>query len=262
MDAGKLVPDDLVVGIVKERLLQPDAARASSSTAFPRTIPQAEKLDEALRRSRQGARRGHLARGADRDARRAHLRPAELPEDGSVYHVVQNPPRRDGLLRPVRRRAGPARGRQARERPHPAAGLRGRRRPRSRLLRPEAGCSHVVDGVGAPEGIEAAVVQAVAPALELSRRMAVEIKSAPRDRAHAARRPHRRRDPRRARGGRGARGHHLGARSARRAPHRGEGGQAGLQGLPRLPGRALRLASTTRWCTASPAGAGSSPRAT
>ncbi|HEY1416385.1 MAG TPA: nucleoside monophosphate kinase, partial [Myxococcaceae bacterium] len=48
MAAGKLVPDDLVVGIVRDRLLQPDAAPGFILDGFPRTIPQAEKLEQAL----------------------------------------------------------------------------------------------------------------------------------------------------------------------------------------------------------------------
>src|SRR5689334_22568921 len=48
MAAGKLVPDDLVVGIVLDRLLQPDAVRGFILDGFPRTIPQAEKLEQAL----------------------------------------------------------------------------------------------------------------------------------------------------------------------------------------------------------------------
>lgn len=48
MAAGKLVPDGLVVGIVEERLRQPDCATGFLLDGFPRTIPQAEALDRAL----------------------------------------------------------------------------------------------------------------------------------------------------------------------------------------------------------------------
>jgi len=48
MDAGELVPDAVVIGIVKDRLQEPDTARGFLMDGFPRTIPQAEALDEAL----------------------------------------------------------------------------------------------------------------------------------------------------------------------------------------------------------------------
>lgn len=45
MDAGKLVPDEVVIGIVKERLAKDDCANGFILDGFPRTIPQAEALD-------------------------------------------------------------------------------------------------------------------------------------------------------------------------------------------------------------------------
>src|SRR5918995_800850 len=44
MDAGQLVSDDIIIGLVKERLKQPDCARGYLFDGFPRTIPQAEAL--------------------------------------------------------------------------------------------------------------------------------------------------------------------------------------------------------------------------
>lgn len=49
MDAGELVPDEVTLGIVRERLAQPDAARGFILDGFPRTVPQASGLQEALR---------------------------------------------------------------------------------------------------------------------------------------------------------------------------------------------------------------------
>ena len=46
IDAGKLVPDDVVIGIIKERLKQDDCKNGFILDGFPRTIPQAEALDE------------------------------------------------------------------------------------------------------------------------------------------------------------------------------------------------------------------------
>jgi adenylate kinase len=48
MDAGDLVPDSVVIGIVKDRLQEPDTANGFLMDGFPRTIPQAKALDEML----------------------------------------------------------------------------------------------------------------------------------------------------------------------------------------------------------------------
>lgn len=51
MDSGKLVPDELVVGIVVERIGQPDCAAGCLFDGFPRTIAQAESLDVELQKA-------------------------------------------------------------------------------------------------------------------------------------------------------------------------------------------------------------------
>jgi len=52
MAGGGLVPDEIVIGIISDRLDQPDAARGFILDGFPRTVPQAEALDELLRKKR------------------------------------------------------------------------------------------------------------------------------------------------------------------------------------------------------------------
>ena len=54
MDAGELVPDDLTIEVVRERLSQPDTMEGFVLDGFPRTLPQAEALDEILAVSDRG----------------------------------------------------------------------------------------------------------------------------------------------------------------------------------------------------------------
>src|SRR5947209_12231683 len=49
MDAGRLVPDDVTIELIEQRLAQPDAKCGAILDGFPRTLMQAEALDESLR---------------------------------------------------------------------------------------------------------------------------------------------------------------------------------------------------------------------
>src|SRR4051794_9080294 len=49
MDRGELVPDDVIISMIRERLQQPDAQNVAMLDGFPRTIPQAEALDGLLK---------------------------------------------------------------------------------------------------------------------------------------------------------------------------------------------------------------------
>ncbi len=92
MSAGKLVPDEVVIGLVDERLDQDDAKKGCILDGFPRTVPQATELDQLLRR-----------RGVSLDAvvqidvarellvERATLRRTDK-RTGQIYHLKYNPP--------------------------------------------------------------------------------------------------------------------------------------------------------------------------
>jgi adenylate kinase len=162
MAEGKLVPDALVLDIVKERLLQPDAAKGFILDGFPRTIPQAERLEQAL--ANHGKRLDaviSLEVPIDTLVERISGR-RSCPKDGSVYHVVQNPPRRDGYCDLCG--TGLVQREDDRE-----DKVRTRMEAYAASTAPlkdfyaRRGLLHLVDGVGAPEAIEAAIVQAISP---------------------------------------------------------------------------------------------------
>ena len=92
MDSGGLVSDEIIIGLVKDRLTQPDCAQGYMFDGFPRTIPQAEAMKaagvpidyvleidvpDAEIISRMSGRRAHLA-------------------SGRTYHVKFNPPKVEG----------------------------------------------------------------------------------------------------------------------------------------------------------------------
>ena len=71
MDRGEYVPDDLVVEMVMDRLHEPDAEKGFILDGFPRTVPQAQALDDALAERGPAAVRGPEVRDRRRDGRSA-----------------------------------------------------------------------------------------------------------------------------------------------------------------------------------------------
>lgn len=93
MDKGMLVPDDVIIGIVKERLTQPDCANGYILDGMPRTLPQAQALldngieidrvvsievDDAMIEARMTGRR-------------------VCGKCGASYHIAANPPKTEGI---------------------------------------------------------------------------------------------------------------------------------------------------------------------
>lgn len=96
MDQGALVPDEVTIGIVRERLSKPDCDKGFLLDGFPRTVPQAEALDALL---------------ADMDRKIEHVLNIEVDPDelvkrltgrrickvcGTSYHLLFNPPKVEG----------------------------------------------------------------------------------------------------------------------------------------------------------------------
>ena len=97
MDRGELVPDEVTVGIVKERISEDDAKKGFLLDGFPRTIDQAESLSQIM---------------SELDREIAAVINIEVPEEelmnrltgrricekcGTTYHLVFNPPKVDGI---------------------------------------------------------------------------------------------------------------------------------------------------------------------
>ncbi len=93
MDAGELVPDALVIGMLKDRVAQDDCAKGFILDGFPRTIPQAESLDSS---------------GIRIDAVVCLVAPEEViverlsgrrdcPKCGAIYHIKNSPPKKEGI---------------------------------------------------------------------------------------------------------------------------------------------------------------------
>jgi adenylate kinase len=93
MDAGKLVTDELVIALVKERITQPDCRNGFLLDGFPRTIPQADAMKEA------DIKIDFVLEFDVPDeviVERAAGRRVHSPS-GRVYHVKFNPPQKEGL---------------------------------------------------------------------------------------------------------------------------------------------------------------------
>lgn len=93
IEAGKLVPDDVVIGIIKERLSKDDCANGFILDGFPRTIPQAEALDA------MGIRIDKVIEIAvDDDTIISRMSGRRVCKDcGSSYHIKNKPPKKDGI---------------------------------------------------------------------------------------------------------------------------------------------------------------------
>jgi adenylate kinase len=92
MDSGALVSDEIIIGLVKERLKEPDCKNGYLFDGFPRTIPQAEAMKDA------GVNLDYVLEIAVNDevivdrmsGRRVHL------ASGRTYHIMHNPPKVPG----------------------------------------------------------------------------------------------------------------------------------------------------------------------
>ena len=153
MSAGKLVPDSVVVGLVGERLKQPDTQQGFILDGFPRTVPQAEALGELL--ERLGTPLTDVIQIEVPRAllvERATLRRMDK-RTGQIYHLKYSPPppdaelelRADDREETVRKRLDEYDAMAAALAPHYR----------------DAGLLRRVDGVGAPNEVTERIVRAL-----------------------------------------------------------------------------------------------------
>ena len=98
MDAGKLVPDEVTIGMAKDRMEQPDAANGFLLDGFPRNVSQAEALDEMLKA--EGMRLDavlDLEVPEDEVVKRIAGRRICRKDSSHVFHVEYKKPRQDGI---------------------------------------------------------------------------------------------------------------------------------------------------------------------
>ena len=93
MDKGALVPDDVIIGVIKERLAEPDCKNGFILDGVPRTIPQAQALEDGgvhidCALSIEIADETIIERMSGRRT---------CPACGASFHVVSNPPRKQGV---------------------------------------------------------------------------------------------------------------------------------------------------------------------
>ncbi len=93
MDEGKLVPDDVIIGIVADRVAQPDCAGGYILDGMPRTIPQAQALED------RGIHFDHVIsiEIADEVIEKRMTGRRVCSNCGASYHVVANPPKAEGV---------------------------------------------------------------------------------------------------------------------------------------------------------------------
>ena len=95
IDAGKLVPDAVTIGMILSRLAQPDAGNHVILDGFPRNVAQAEALDAALAHSARNL--AAILLELDRDALVARISGRRICGGcGRSYHLTKNPPKHEG----------------------------------------------------------------------------------------------------------------------------------------------------------------------
>jgi adenylate kinase len=97
MDEGELVPDELIVAMARERLTEPDAQDGFILDGFPRTIEQANALDEQLGELKRHVTAAVLIDVPDEEVVRRLSGRRVCVKAGHNYHIEFDPPKREGV---------------------------------------------------------------------------------------------------------------------------------------------------------------------
>ncbi len=95
MDRGELVPDEIVIGIVKERLAQPDCENGFILDGFPRTLIQAEALDNILAEMNKKIDAVINIDVSEEEIIKRITYRRTCKKCGAIYHLIYNPPKED-----------------------------------------------------------------------------------------------------------------------------------------------------------------------
>ena len=97
MSAGELVPDEVVIGVVRDRLTEPDTTSGFLLDGFPRTIEQAERLDAILGEAGRAVTHVILIDVPEDELVRRISGRRSCTECGKLYNVTFDPPRSEGV---------------------------------------------------------------------------------------------------------------------------------------------------------------------
>ncbi len=104
MKAGKLVPDDVVIGMILERITKPDCKAGFMLDGFPRTRPQAEALDAAMKKATVELDAVVLIEVPDQLLEERAVGRRSDPTTNTIYHLKYNPPPAEIIARLVHRK--------------------------------------------------------------------------------------------------------------------------------------------------------------
>lgn len=156
MKSGQLVPDEVVIGMILERIAKPDCAGGFMLDGFPRTLPQAEALDAAMRNAGVTLEAVVLIEIPDQMVIDRLSGRRTDPVTGTIYHMIFNPPPAEVAARLVQRKDDTVEAAVTR-----VAKYHSETAPVVPFY-DKLGIVRRVDGVGAPEEITARITTALA----------------------------------------------------------------------------------------------------